>query len=130
MPTYTTSTLSPTINMTTEDTTRVTQSTTEQTISTKKTPTTETTTKYTTSSVETGTSTKQTTNTRTTHITVQTTTGGNIPSWSEWTLCSSKCNRKRYRFCAQELNCKGRIYQTEDCSGGKCIDGKVKKGNV
>ncbi|XP_052099394.1 uncharacterized protein LOC127733951 isoform X2 [Mytilus californianus] len=65
-----------------------------------------------------------TTEKESTGVTQLTTTTENpvLPQWSEWTLCSKKCDRKRSRFCGRNEECKkkGRIKQHEACTDDFC----------
>ncbi|VDI26695.1 Hypothetical predicted protein [Mytilus galloprovincialis] len=75
---------------------------------------------------------KESTEEVTTSATQLTTTEDpNLPQWSQWTLCSKKCDRLRTRFCGSNEECKGRIKQYEACTTDFCEEdtAKSKKTN-
>ncbi|XP_071167396.1 uncharacterized protein [Mytilus edulis] len=55
-----------------------------------------------------------------------TTEDPNLPQWSQWTLCSKKCDRLRIRLCGINEECNGRIKQYEACTNDFCEEDTAK----
>ncbi|CAG2256401.1 unnamed protein product [Mytilus edulis] len=69
---------------------------------------------------------KESTEEATTGATQLTTTEDpNLPQWSQWTLCSKKCDRLRIRLCGSNEECNGRIKQYEACTNDFCEEDTV-----